>query len=130
MTRPKQDVEAVRDLLAQGHSIAETARRVGIARATVRDWMRAGFDLRFNARRAGAHGRDELCPYVRDLSESTYAYLLGLYLGDGHLSKHARDVYKLRIYQDNKYPSLIHQCKIAMHWTIPNAVGTVRKEGC
>lgn len=27
------------------------------------------------------------CPYVRDLSESTYAYLLGLYLGDGHLSK-------------------------------------------
>jgi hypothetical protein len=130
MTRPKYEVQAVRDLLAEGHSIAEAARRVGIARATVRDWMRTGFDTRLNASRAGLHGSEEFCPYVRDLSESTYAYLLGVYLGDGHLSKHARDVYKLRIYQDNRYPVLIHQCKLAMHWTIPNVVGTVSKQGC
>ena len=80
--------------------------------------------------RSTSHGPDEFCPYVRDLSESTYAYLLGLYLGDGHLSPHPRGVYKLRIYQEDRYKHLIHQCQIAMRWTVPNPVGLVQKVGC
>ena len=57
MTRPKKDVVAVRDLLDEGLSIAETARRVGIARATVRDWVAKGFDEALIARTDGAGAR-------------------------------------------------------------------------
>jgi hypothetical protein len=129
MTRPRKDLEIVRDLLDHGLSVAEASRRAGIPRSTVRTWLSEGLEARINAP-STLHGADELCPYVRDLTESTYAYLLGLYLGDGHLSKYPRDVYKLRVYQDNKYPFLIHQCQIAMHWIIPNKVGIVHREGC
>lgn len=36
--------------------------------------------------------------------DGSYAYLLGLYLGDGMLSRHRRHVWKLRISLDAKYP--------------------------
>ena len=132
MTRPRQDIEAVRDLLAQGLPIAEVARRVGIDRATVRSWASAGFDdlLATRGEHPGESGRCAFCHYIRDLSESSYAYLLGLYLGDGSIATHPRGVYKLRIVQDNKYPVLIRQCMIAMHWVVPRKVGLVQKEGC
>jgi hypothetical protein len=38
-----------------------------------------------------------------------YVHLLGLYLGDGCLSAHPRGVYKLRLYLDAKYPSIIDE---------------------
>jgi hypothetical protein len=129
MTRPRKDVEAVRDLLNQGLSVAEASRRAGLPRSTVRTWLADGLETRLQTP-LPMHGVGELCPYVRNLSESTYSYLLGLYLGDGHLSRCRGDVYKLRIYQDNRYPHLIHQCKLAMRWTVPNVVGIVRREGC
>jgi hypothetical protein len=44
------------------------------------------------------------------LDEPTYAYLLGLYLGDGCLSRSPRDVYKLRIALDFSYPGIIGEC--------------------
>src|SRR5206468_3743450 len=53
-----------------------------------------------------------------------------LYLGDGCLSRGPREVYKLRIVQDNKYPSLIRQCMVAMHWVVQNQVGIVQHTGC
>lgn len=101
MTRPRKDVEAVRNLRAQGLPIAEVARRVGVAWATVRSWEAEGFDTLLATRleRPSAGGRCEFCRYIGDLSEPTYAYLLGLYLGDGAIARHPRDVYKLRIYQ-------------------------------
>ena len=132
MTRSKEDVEAVRNCIEQGLSIAETARRVGIARATVRDWMRKGFDEAIQARmdHPGEDARCAFCRYIRDLSETSYAYLLGLYLGDGYIAPHPRGVYRLRIFQDNKYPNLIHQCAIAMNWVIPSRIGLVQSQGC
>jgi len=132
MTRPRKDVELARDLVAEGLPIAEIARRVGIARATVRDWVSTGFDDLLTTR--GDHpgsGRPcEFCHYVSNLSETSYAYLLGLYLGDGYIATHARGVYRLRIVQDNKYPGLIRQCVIAMNWVIPNRIGIIQREGC
>jgi hypothetical protein len=49
----------------------------------------------------------------RDLAAS-YAYLLGLYLGDGCISRHAREVYRLRIILDVKYPEIIAGAAAAM----------------
>jgi len=132
MTRPRKDPEHVRELLAQGLSVAEASRRAGIPRGTVQTWLREGLDRTIDARmNAPADGGPcEFCRYVRELSESSYAYLLGLYLGDGYIASHPRGVYRLRIFQDNRYPMLIHQCAIAMNWVIPSRVGLVQSQGC
>ena len=133
MTRGRTDVETVRDLLAQGLPVAEVARRAGVSRWTVRTWASTGFDeiLEDRIHDSSPDGEPcEFCYYVRHLSETSYAYLLGLYLGDGYIARHAKGVYRLRIVQDIKYPNLIRQCAIAMNWVIPSRIGYVKKVGC
>jgi hypothetical protein len=43
-----------------------------------------------------------------------YVYLLGLYLGDGSIARHPRDVYRLRIFLDVRYPKIVSECEVAM----------------
>lgn len=52
-------------------------------------------------------------------TEHSYAYLLGLYLGDGTLSSHPRDVYRLRVFLDRTYPLIIGECGAAMSIVLP-----------
>jgi hypothetical protein len=122
----------VRALLAEGLSVAEASRRAGIPRSTVRTWLSEGLDQRLETRvdRPQTGEPCELCLYVRNLPEQPYAYLLGLYLGDGCIASHARGVYRLRIIQDQKYVNLIQQCKLAMHTVISTRVGLVQRQGC
>lgn len=44
------------------------------------------------------------------MNSAKYAYLLGLYLGDGCISQQSKASVKLRIVQDSKYPDLIAEC--------------------
>ena len=46
------------------------------------------------------------CQHIGDMPAGAYAYLLGLYLGDGCLSETRRGVYRLRITLDKKYPGI------------------------
>jgi hypothetical protein len=48
-------------------------------------------------------------------------YLLGLYLGDGCLSAHPRDVFRLRITLDRRYPGIIAECVAAIAAVRPAA---------
>ena len=48
-----------------------------------------------------------------------YAYLLGLYLGDGCLSAHPRSVFKLRICLDAAYPRIVDEATLAVCAVIP-----------
>jgi hypothetical protein len=59
-----------------------------------------------------------------------YVYLLGLYLGDGLLSGHARSVWRLRIFQDMRYARLINECRLAIGAVTANRVGVVKHAGC
>lgn len=57
-------------------------------------------------------------------------YLLGLYLGDGCISAHARGVFKLRIKLDVRYPEIISSCENAMQAVMPgNRVACLTQEG-
>jgi hypothetical protein len=49
-----------------------------------------------------------------------YAYLLGLYLGDGHISLHRRGVYFMRVVLDNAWPGVIDECEAAMRAVRPD----------
>ena len=124
MTRSRSDFDRAAALLASGASQAETARLTGIPRSTIRTWLARG-----------AVGSSEvtcpLCGHINRVSTlPEYAYLLGLYLGDGCISLHARGAYKLRITLDRRYPGIIAECQGAMAVVLPNRVGLVPKLGC
>lgn len=92
-------------LCREGLATSEVARRSGIPRSTVKDW-RSG-----RGRRAP---RD--CPGhdLDSLDRGAYAYLLGLYLGDGHISQDRKSVLRLRVTLDSAYPEIITKCARAM----------------
>lgn len=73
-------------------------------------------------------------PTVRPAAEATddqaaYAYLLGLYLGDGHLVTSAR-VPVLRVFCADAWPGLIDECEHAMLAVLAKNVQRVPKTGC
>ncbi|MER7250164.1 transcriptional regulator [Kribbella sp. NPDC000426] len=92
--------------IGAGESLNSISKRLGVSRATLRDWR----------------DRPARTPYPNDcpvcangkLPPAPYAHLLGLYLGDGCLSKHRRDVYALRIACDDAYPRLIDEAASAV----------------
>ena len=62
--------------------------------------------------------------------EAPYAYLLGLYLGDGMLSLGRRNVWKLRISLDAKYPQIVARGRRAIADVSGRRVGAVARPGC
>ncbi|HET7052298.1 MAG TPA: hypothetical protein VFI09_00055 [Solirubrobacterales bacterium] len=54
------------------------------------------------------------------LSPKPYAYLLGLYLGDGCISAAPRQVYRMRIVLDIAYPGIIDECCAALEAIFPD----------
>jgi Homeodomain-like domain len=131
--RSREEVTQVLALAAEGLNNCEIARRTGIPRATVRDW-RLGRRPKFDRGPTddGRVGRPcAVCGgQPSALSQVSYTYLLGLYLGDGSLAVHPRGVYRLRITCANRYPELIRLCETAMGEVLPNKVYRVAKVGC
>jgi hypothetical protein len=65
------------------------------------------------------------------MDESSYAYLLGLYLGDGHIVHGPRDVYVLAIACSNDWPGLMAAAREAMAAVMPaSSVCGVKQTGC
>ncbi|MFP5352686.1 MAG: hypothetical protein ACLGIB_09005 [Actinomycetota bacterium] len=120
--RPRHEYEEVHRWLAWGLNDCEISRLTNIPRKTIGEWR-----VRSRAR-LGTN-----CPRCEDvpLNEATYAYLLGLYLGDGHIVKQRR-IYSLRITLDERYPGIIEECRRAIG-SIRGGVahaGIVQRSGC
>jgi hypothetical protein len=120
MTHPVGIVTRSLELVAEGRTATEVARIVGVPRATVRDWMYGRVPAR--SLLAVSDGCDR-CGGVHDLGSlpPTYAYLLGMYLGDGCLSAHRRGVFKLRISLDARYPEIVEECRDAIRLVMPRS---------
>jgi hypothetical protein len=119
----------VGSLLDEGLNDCEISRRTGIPRATVRDWRRK--PARKIARRpigCPACGHAEHDPEA--LPAADYAYLLGLYLGDGCISPHRRGVFHLRVTLDVRYPLIIEECRQAVAAVIGKRPGLTSQVGC
>jgi hypothetical protein len=56
--------------------------------------------------------------------EPAYAYLLGLYLGDGDISEMPR-THRLRITLDGIYPGIVEECVDAIRTILPNRVSVL-----
>jgi hypothetical protein len=110
--RPQREVDLALTLLGQGLTAVEVARRTGIPRSTVRDWPNGRGVHR--SREARCSGHD-----LSSLDTTAYAYLLGMYLGDGCISAHARGVWRLRITLDAIYPGIVAECVAAVETVAP-----------
>ena len=107
-----------------GATIAEVSRRLGLPYATVRQWCRSHTE----AKTSGTAFRCFRCRDKADIPIA-YAYLLGLYLGDGHLATSVR-VPVLRISCSNAWPGLIDACETAMRDVLAAKVQRVPQQGC
>jgi hypothetical protein len=92
-------VRAALALAQAGANATDVSKRLDVPRRTVAAWING--DLPHSVR-GDSCGRCRQVHEFADLSPG-YVYLLGLYLGDGCISRHPRDVYKLRIFLDVKY---------------------------
>ncbi|MEV5507473.1 hypothetical protein [Streptomyces orinoci] len=118
------------DLLRSGVSNAEVARRLKVPLGTVSYWLHVD-----RSKRGECPGRpNPKCPRCdgRALDEPAYAYLLGLYLGDGHIIQYSQHrVPSLMIACGNVWPGLMDACQAAMQAVFPdNSVCRVRSTGC
>lgn len=116
-------------LWATGSNKSMIARSLRIPRSTVRDWI---------GRRAGVAQEVEATPLkgekwgfdsLRQHQHGAYAYVLGLYLGDGCISEYGRQT-RLRIFLDVRYPAIVTACAEALRVLLPrHAVGVGRRDG-
>jgi hypothetical protein len=116
--RPYAEYTKVLHHVADGLNDCQIARVTGIPRCTVRDWRRGR-----NVVRRTDPGW--LCPQCghpthgpATVPRPPYAYLLGLYLGDGHISRYPR-TWRLRIFLDLNWLRILLLCADAMETVFP-----------
>lgn len=114
-------------LVAQGRSLNSVSNELGVSRAAIREWQVRLVPLQRNGEPC------ERCrPVPRPLDNAAaYAYLLGLYLGDGCISRSARGSSVMRIACADAWPGLINACSQALRAVRPhNSVFLEKKQGC
>lgn len=117
-------------MMAAGVPFGEVCKALGLPRGTVIHWF-YGERAR---RRLLSPLEPTRCPRCRPDSgnlddRESYCYLLGLYLGDGHLVTTAK-VPVLRVYCADAWPGLIDECERAMLAVLAKRVQRVQKVGC
>ncbi|MHC0433804.1 transposase [Streptomyces sp. O3] len=117
-------------LLRNGAKNADVARQLDIPAGTISYWKHMD-----RAHRGELPGRPSAqCPRCdgRRLDQAAYSYLLGLYLGDGHIVQYSgHRVPSLMITCCDSWPGLMDECERAMYAVFPdNRVCRVRKTGC
>lgn len=120
---PKESRDAVRALLGSGLSDYEIARQTGVGRATVQRWRRRGIP----------EESDRIPKQIQpekwdDRLRESYAYLLGVYLGDGYIGTFAR-TFSLTIACDGSYPGLVQECAECMERFAPRSPAILKVSG-
>lgn len=104
-------------------TVRAAARAVGVPERTVSDWR--------SGRRRSDLARARFCPRCTggDLAAS-YPYLLGAYLGDGHITVGRRGVLTLAVACDNAWPGVMGEVGTAMAAALGNRVSYAQRDGC
>jgi hypothetical protein len=130
---PQATVDMALRLSGIGILDKENASICGVSVAAIRHW-RCG-------RRRGPHCRPHgtaarrraSCPrcHGRAMDCPAYAYLLGLYLGDGYITRARRCVFVLSLFCSDDWPGLLAAARSAMSAVMPTSgVFCVQRQGC
>jgi hypothetical protein len=128
---PRSTVELAKLLSDAGILDRENAAVCGVSIAAIRHW-RSGNRRTSNGLVKKRYDLPR-CPRcdARTLDECAYSYLLGLYLGDGHITQGRRGVYALSIKCCDAWPGLREQARGAMKAAMPTSgVFAVARAGC
>lgn len=104
--RNRDEFELVMRRAASGVSDYEIARSTGVPRSTVQAWRR-------RARPPRGLSPPPTCAW-RPGHPRTYAYLLGLYLGDGYIWRTGRESWRLCLSLDARYPGVVSEAVAAV----------------
>ncbi|GAA4825024.1 hypothetical protein GCM10023201_09200 [Actinomycetospora corticicola] len=121
-------MDAVLALFRDGTPMHAIADRLELPPTTVWRWCRDRREETVSAR-----SRRDRCPSCHGvaLDESQYAYLLGQYLGDGHITVGRRSVASLSIFCADDWPGVRTEVESAMGAVMPTSeVSLVRRTGC
>jgi hypothetical protein len=110
--RPNAQYTEAMTLVAGGSSDRAVSGKVGVPRDTIRDW-RKGLHARHRRLSGGTCQRCGYPAHFLELPRPTYAYLLGMYLGDGSIDRMPR-TWRLRIALDVGWPGIMRECANAM----------------
>jgi hypothetical protein len=108
--RLPSEVIRVHQLRSEGLSYTQIARETGIPRPTIVGWIRT-------RRWLDAPPSPTFRP--QDLPPPEYAYLLGIYLGDGTVLRFPKDVWALHVFQDDRYPGIVAEIVAAIQAVMP-----------
>jgi hypothetical protein len=113
-------------LVGRGRSLNSISKQTGISRAAIRSWQTRIEPLRHPSECTRCGDRP-----AAPQPPGAYAYLLGLYLGDGCVSPHPRSGHHLRIACADAWPGLIDACVDAVHAVHPTgSVHRLQRQGC
>ncbi|WP_329130725.1 sigma-70 region 4 domain-containing protein [Streptomyces sp. NBC_01476] len=116
-------------LCRSGVPNAEVGRRLGIPSGTIGYWLHQD-----RAARDECPGRERPCHRCdgAPLDTAAYGYLLGLYLGDGHIVQYSRHrVPNLMITCADSWPGLMDSAEAALRAVFPhNKTCRVSRTGC
>jgi hypothetical protein len=115
--RPAQEIAHALQLAAAGLDDRGVARATGIPYETIRAWRSGRVPERAKRALAGVPSCSQCGGAVHDTSalpRDAYAYLLGMYLGDGCVARTGRTSYSLRLTLDVAYPGIIASAREAI----------------
>jgi hypothetical protein len=122
----KQTRSAALDMIHSGLSLNAVSLRTGISRAALRSWRDQPAAVR--QRRTCVRCQPE--PGL-PVPPSAYAYVLGMYLGDGCISTYRKGVFGLRISCADAWPGVMNECKTAIKALRPGrSVSLPQRQGC
>jgi hypothetical protein len=116
-------------LRADGVQFGDICRQLGLPRWTVGSWLHGERSRRIREKRSAPSRCFRCSPKHNAEASPEYAYLLGLYLGDGHLVTSTK-VPVLRIYCTASWPGLISMCHDAMSSVLARRVHQITGNGC
>lgn len=124
--RTYEEYERILDLWELGFPKKRIAIILGIPRPTLRDCIKRYGNLQGleeNREWASRNTPDEvlnrICNSDNYPTQQAYAYVLGMYLGDGYIVRNKR-VYFLRIALDSAYPEIIERCYQSIQKLLPD----------
>jgi hypothetical protein len=121
--RTADEISQALELSCRGLNCSEISRRTGIPRRTISDWV-TGRAPKPRARPGFVASE------VAERSPASYAYVLGMYLGDGYVADHGRGVFRLRFTLDAGYPGIVDATRTAVAELMPrNSVRVFPKKG-
>jgi hypothetical protein len=119
--RSEADVRDVFRLRGAGLSTSVIAAATSVPPSTIKRWLRSDEQSIAGSRgRSAQNNCAERCNLVSAAPPAAYAFLLGMYLGDGHIVHNHRGVYRLEIACCEWYSGIVDECIEAVGHVLPS----------